>query len=51
VNIVRVGTNNLQQPESEYKDYQIEDFISHPEYDSENKINDVALIRVKNDIR
>jgi hypothetical protein len=51
MNIVRIGANNLKRPENEHKDYRIDEFISHPGYNSAKQINDVALIRVVNDIR
>lgn len=32
------------------KDYQIENFIDHPGYDSESKQNDIALVKLSRDV-
>lgn len=44
---VRLGEHDLSKNSGNEKDYEIEDFIQHPDYNIALKINDIALIKLK----
>lgn len=44
---VRLGEHDLSKLSGNEKDYEIEDFIQHPDYNIAMKKNDIALIKLK----
>lgn len=51
VSIIRLGEHDLDNQNSLWrKDYDVDEFISHEGYDSNKKVNDIALIKLKTDV-
>jgi len=47
----RLGDQNLKDPnDADPKDYEIEKVIKHPQYSSHTKHNDIALLKLKQDV-
>lgn len=48
--MVRLGEYDLSQNSTLTEDIEIKRFVTHPEYDSKNQFNDIAIVHLVRDV-